>query len=146
MNRILLDTNLLLRLHDVTSPHQQMTQEALIKVRMRGDFPCITTQNLIEFWSVATRPINVNGFAWTTSKVETEVNLFLSTFSFLADTPEILTHWMALVAQHDIKGRRTHDARLAAVMLAHGVTHLLTFNTDDFKSFSSLTLVHPSEI
>jgi hypothetical protein len=27
-----------------------------------------------------------------------------------------------------------------------GVTHLLTFNTDDFKGYSGITPVHPSEV
>ena len=38
------------------------------------------------------------------------------------------------------------DARLAAVMLSHGVTHLLTFNTGDFASFTNISLVHPSDL
>jgi predicted nucleic acid-binding protein len=58
----------------------------------------------------------------------------------------MLPHWLTLVAQHDIKGRRTHDARLVAVMLAHRVTHLLTFNTGDFASFTNISLVHPSDL
>ena len=39
-----------------------------------------------------------------------------------------------------------HDARLVAVMLSHGVTHLLTFNTGDFASFTNISLVHPSDL
>ena len=146
MNRILLDTNLLLRLHDPTSPHQLLAEEAIVKLRLRGDLPCLTGQNLIEFWSVATRPRNVNGFDWTTQQTETEIKLLLNSFFLLPDSPDVLQHWLTLVAQHDIKGRRTHDARLVAVMLAHGVTHLLTFNTGDFTSFTNIRLVHPSDL
>ena len=145
MKRILLDTNLLLRMHDVASPDQPIAEEAIVKLRLRGDLLCITVQNLIEFWSVATRPVNVNGLAWATQRAEIEVNLLLNNFSLLPDPPDVLKYWLALVAQHDIKGRRTHDARLAAVMQAHGITHLLTFNPDDFKSFTNLTLIHPSD-
>ena len=146
MPQILLDTNLLLRMHDPNSPDQQLAEEAVVKLRLRGDLPCITAQNLMEFWSVATRPRNVNGFDWTTQRTEAEIKLMLNTFFLLPDSPNVLPHWLALVAQHDIKGRRTHDARLVAVMLAHGVTHLLTFNTGDFTSFTKISLVHPSDL
>jgi predicted nucleic acid-binding protein len=33
-----------------------------------------------------------------------------------------------------------HDARLAAVMLAHGVNHILTFNVDDFRRYPGIVV------
>lgn len=146
MNTFLIDTNLLLRLSDQTSPDRALTEQAITKLKLRGDVPCITTQNLIEFWPVVTCPRNVNGFDWTTQQAEAEIKLLLNKFPLLPDPSDVLTHWLMLVAQHDIKGRRTHDARLVAVMLAHGVTHLLTFNTGDFASFTKISLVHPSDL
>jgi predicted nucleic acid-binding protein len=146
MTKYLLDTNLLLRLSDLVSPDRILAEDAITKLRRNGDLPCITVQNLIEFWAVVTRPRNVNGFDWTTQQAETEVNLLLSKFPLLPDPSEVLTYWLPLVAQRDIKGRRAHDARLVAVMLSHGVTHLLTFNTGDFASFSNISLVHPGDL
>jgi hypothetical protein len=29
-------------------------------------------------------------------------------------------------------------------MLAHGITHLLTFNTSDFRRYTQLTLIDPA--
>ena len=43
-------------------------------------------------------------------------------------------------------GKQAHDARLVAAMIAHRLTHLLTFNTDDFKRFSEITVVAPRSI
>ncbi len=145
MINYLLDTNLLLRLSDNTSPDRALTEQAILKLRVKGDLLCITTQNLIEFWAVVTRPTNVNGYGWTTQQAAAEIQYLRNKFIYLPDPPDVLQHWLALVAQHDIKGRRTHDARLAAVMQAHGITHLLTFNTDDFKPFTNLTLIHPGD-
>ena len=31
-------------------------------------------------------------------------------------------------------------------MKAHGVTRLLTFNTNEFINYSDITLVHPSDV
>ncbi|MDP5018828.1 MAG: hypothetical protein NWQ43_16260 [Dolichospermum sp.] len=39
-----------------------------------------------------------------------------------------------------------HDARLAAAMVAHNITHLLTFNVDDFKRFSEIVVVDPRSV
>ncbi len=43
-------------------------------------------------------------------------------------------------------GKRTHDARIVATMLAHEITHLLTFNPSDFAVTSSITIVQPQDL
>ncbi|HMB27172.1 MAG TPA: PIN domain-containing protein [Blastocatellia bacterium] len=146
MATFLLDTNLLLRLSDGASPDQALADQAIKRLHLRGDWPCLTAQNLIEFWAVATRPVNANGFGWDTQKTRVEIDQLLSKFPLLDDTPAILTNWVNLVATHDVKGKKVHDARLVAVMLAHSVTHLLTFNTSDFINYPGITLVHPSDM
>jgi predicted nucleic acid-binding protein len=50
------------------------------------------------------------------------------------------------VTNYQLQGKRVHDARLVAVMLVHGVTHLLTFNPDDFRSIHEIVVVHPQAI
>ncbi|HZF38791.1 MAG TPA: PIN domain-containing protein [Blastocatellia bacterium] len=146
MATFLLDTNLLLRLSDGASPHQALADQAIKRLRLRGDRLCLTAQNLIEFWAVATRPAPANGFGWDTQKTRVEIDQLLNKFPLLDDMPAILTNWINLVTTHGVKGKKVHDARLVAVMQAHGVTHLLTFNTDDFKGYSGITLVHPSDV
>ena len=42
----------------------------------------------------------------------------------------------ALVIDYRVSGVQVHDARLVAAMLAHGVTHILTFNTADFARYA----------
>ncbi len=146
MSIILLDTNVLLRLSDGASPDQSVAEQALSSLRLRGDLPCVTAQNIIEFWAVATRPLTVNGLGWTTQRTADEIAQILNRFQLLEDSPVILTNWLLLVKAHDIKGKKVHDARLVAVMQVHGVTHLLTFNIDDFKGYSNLTLLHPRDV
>ncbi|MBI2946174.1 MAG: hypothetical protein HYY23_00895 [Verrucomicrobia bacterium] len=43
-----------------------------------------------------------------------------------------------LVKQLPIHGKRVHDARLVAVLQAHAVERLITFNTSDFAAFKSM--------
>ena len=53
---------------------------------------------------------------------------------------------LSIVDQHKVIGRQAHDARLVAAMKVHNVTHLLTFNPDDFKRFSEITVVNPQDV
>ena len=50
------------------------------------------------------------------------------------------------VKQLPVHGKRVHDARLVAVLQAHAVEHLVTFNTSDFAAFPSLSLVDPRSL
>jgi hypothetical protein len=45
-------------------------------------------------------------------------------------------------------GKKVHDARLVAAMITHQMTHLLTFNIDDFKRkrFSAIVVVDPRSV
>ena len=146
MALVLLDTNVLLRLSDGASPDQPVATQAISHLRLRGDRSCVTAQNIIELWAVATRPLDVNGLGWTTRRTADEIEQLLNRFQLLEDSPGILTNWLTLVKAHDIKGKKVHDARLVATMQVHGVTHLLTFNTDDFKSYPNITLLHPNDV
>lgn len=143
---ILLDTNILLRFCNPTSPQHVDVERAVSRLRLRGDLPSITAQNIIEFWAVATRPLDVNGLDWSVQKTASEIDQLLNTFPLLKDSPDILTNWLMLVKAYDIKGKKVHDARLVATMQAHSVTSLLTFNTDDFRGYPSLTLLHPNDV
>jgi hypothetical protein len=50
------------------------------------------------------------------------------------------------VASSEVRGKRAHDARLAAVMLSQEVTHILTLNTADFDDLPGITAIHPSVV
>jgi len=106
----------------------------------------ITSQVLIEFWVVATRPIEVNGLGWSVKQTSDEVNQLINRFSWIEETSEIFFYWHDLANTYNIKGKRTHDIRLIAVMKTQKLTHLLTFNPDDFIKIPDIQIIHPNEI
>jgi hypothetical protein len=53
---------------------------------------------------------------------------------------------LALVTTHGVSGAQVHDARLAAVMTASGITRILTFNVRDFIRFAGIEAIHPEQI
>ena len=84
--------------------------------------------------------------ALSPAQADQEIQQLEKFFPLLPETPGIYAHWRQLVVSVGVSGVQVHDARLVAVMLTHGVSHLLTFNTDDFKRFTAITLVHPQDI
>jgi predicted nucleic acid-binding protein len=143
MATYLADTNLLLRLADPDSPQHAIATQALASLLARGDEVYVTPQNFIEFWAVATRPVEANGFGWNGERTAQEVSELQRRFPMLPDRPEIFAHWLELVRNLPVHGKRVHDARLAAVLGVHAIDHLITFNTTDFTAFPSLSLINP---
>jgi predicted nucleic acid-binding protein len=75
------------------------------------------------------------------------MNLIYSELDEIAlETFRIYLEWLRLVRAHNVMGVNVYDTRLVAVMLVYGLTHLLTFNTDGFRRFTEITVVHPSEL
>ena len=146
MSQYLLDTNILLRSVDTSSDQHSLATDCVYQLWQNGNECLITSQILIEFWVVATHPVEVNGLGWGSSTTQERINQFLSQFIFLEETPEIFTHWFQLVTIYQIKGKRTHDIRLLAVMKAKKISYLLTFNPDDFIAIPDINIVHPQEI
>jgi predicted nucleic acid-binding protein len=122
------------------------TQRAILTLKKQGDFLCIIPQNIIEFWAVATRPLDKNGLGLSITQAEEESEKLKKIFILELDTPQIFTEWESLVIKYQVMGKQIHDARLAAAMVAHNITHLLTFNVDDFKRFSDIVVVDPRSI
>jgi predicted nucleic acid-binding protein len=142
----LIDTNLLLR--SIQSGHSMHAEaDAALNILLSGDDEVfIAPQNLIEFWNVCTRPSAKNGLGMTIEQAQMELTRMENIFSVLPDTADIYERWRELVLKYGVMGVNVHDARLVAVMLVHQLTHILTFNTADFRRFAEITVVHPSQI
>jgi predicted nucleic acid-binding protein len=144
MEKYLIDTNILLRSVDPQSKQHSTAVGTIDLIFRQGDQCCITAQNLIEFWTVATRPVEVNGLGWDSTTTATTINEIKEQLELLPETPEILQYWFNLVTTYQIKGKRTHDTRLLAVMQTHEICHLLTFNIKDFISIPGINLIDPA--
>ncbi len=140
MARYLIDTNVLLRSAVSASARNPAATEAIASLLGRGDELLLAPQVLMEFWSVATRPASVNGLGWPVDVVRSEIDRLLDRFPLLPETPVVFGEWFRLVTSHRVIGKQVHDARLVAILNAHKVAHLLTFNTADFKVFGAIAV------
>jgi predicted nucleic acid-binding protein len=89
-----------------------------------------------------TRPHNVNGFGWAPTAAREALAGMMARFPLAPETPDVFDEWWRLVAT-GVSGKRTHDARLVALMHVHGIERVLTFNVDDFAGFDRVTPVGP---
>lgn len=144
--KVLLDTNILLRRMEPTSPHHPLVTGALAKLTAQGATFHLVSQNFYELWVTLTRPVSVNGLGKTTAEAAALLSGLETAFTVLDDTPAVRTHWQQLVTIHGVGGKNAHDARLVAAMLAHGLTHLLTFNDADFRRFTAVSVVTPAGV
>jgi predicted nucleic acid-binding protein len=140
------DTNVVLRSIEDGHVAQPVAKNGLFALRDRGEILSIFPQNLIEFWAVATRPVTNNGLGLTVAKAEVEVISLKTLFVLLPESPDIFPEWEKIVLEYRVSGKQAHDARLVAAMRVHNLTHLLTFNTADFKRFSFITATSPRDI
>jgi predicted nucleic acid-binding protein len=137
----LADTNVLLRFADHTHPVHPIIRAALRKLRTNGHRVCATPQNFVEFWNVATRPTERNGFGLAPANADRLLRLVERLFPLLPDSPAVYTKWRRLVVSFGVSGIQVHDARIVSTMIVHGVTHILTFTTTDFVRYGTRGLV-----
>lgn len=83
------DTNCLLRWSQPDHPQHAVAAAAIKALQQQGTLVYITPQNLIEFWNVATRPLDRNGFGLTPAEADTLVTRAESLFPMAPDTAAI---------------------------------------------------------
>jgi predicted nucleic acid-binding protein len=143
----LVDTGVLLRAFHPSEPDHQLSADAVALLRKRGDELCVGLQGLSEFWNVCTGPRTARGgFGLTVAQTERRIRVVERHTTFLVDIAPVRTHWRRLVLDFKVQGVQVHDARLVALMLAHGVTHLLSFSTADFRRYPGIVVVSPQDV
>lgn len=144
--KALVDTNIIVRSVQRSHPHMRLARTALRKLYEQGYELCVTQQNVVEFWNACTRPTNVNGLGHSIAEADRLTSHIETLFTLLPDSLEAFHVWRQLVVLHEVRGVKVHDTRLVAVMQVYGVTHLLTFNEQDFKRFEKVITINPASL
>lgn len=142
----LVDTNVLLRVASRSGAEHPTVDRALACLAEQGTILYYTLQNMAEFWNVMTRPKARNGFEFSMVEAEREIRAIESGMTLLPDNAVVYARWRKIIVQYGVSGVQVHDARLAAAMYVHGVTHILTLNVADFSRFIGLTALHPENV
>lgn len=144
----MVDTNILLRFSQRTDIQSPLVRAVITQLQKEEHQLLTTVQNCMEFWNVATRPTESNGFGITITECSEALDQIENIFTVIPSSGTIFRTWQALVFNFKVSGVKVHDAHLAAVMLAHGVERILTFNDQDFRRFepAGIEAIHPGAI
>ena len=140
---IALDANLLVYAHRVENPFHAaaaklVSELAESKAAWAIPWPC-----LHEFYGVVTHP-RVYSPPSTPDEAINQIEIWLEspTLHLLSETPEHWPYLRQLIAKAKVQGPMVHDARIAALCLAHGV-HELWSADRDFSRFPGLRVRNP---
>ncbi|MCZ7671733.1 MAG: type II toxin-antitoxin system VapC family toxin [Chloroflexi bacterium] len=146
MTTYLLDTNIILRFSNPSDAQHELVANSVAAILANGDECYLAPQVLIEMWVVATRPTDVNGLGWSTTYTRNIIEQLMQRFPIAEELPQLFPTWLELVSTQQISGKRTHDARIVALMKTASIEHILTLNPSDFSNIPDITVVHPRNV
>ncbi len=146
MNSCLIDTNILLRIAQPASQQHLKAVQAVEELKRRKTRLVLVPQVVYEYWTVATRPVEVNGLGMNATLIQKSVTLLLEEFTLLKDERGIFNLWHQLVTENEVSGKKTHDVRLVAAMKRHGIEGLLTYNIVDFRRYEPILVIDPDDL
>ncbi|MGH7597240.1 MAG: type II toxin-antitoxin system VapC family toxin [bacterium] len=120
----------------------ERAQTKLTQLVEQEEVLCLSGQIIRELISVCTLGRNLSRpLTWDELRQQLEA-LFAQTVLLDENEPSI-QKLIDLGARHRVIGKQIHDTNIAATMLTHGITRLITFNSDDFKRFTEIEVVVP---
>jgi predicted nucleic acid-binding protein len=139
---IFIDTNVLVYANLALSPFHRDAIDRLTSFAAAGVTLWMSRQIFREYLSAMTRPGLLTGTIPMASLIG-DIRSFSTQFSIAEDGPYVTAQLLTLLQQVPSAGRQVHDANIVATMQAHGITRLLTHNTDDFARYAGLITVLP---
>ena len=140
------DTNVLVYAH-----RREVTEHPVAAARLQqlvagSDVWAIPWPCLYEFFSVVTNPKIWKSKASTPAQAWAQIDAWTGApnLRLLAETDGFLPILERLVTRPRVRGPVVHDARVAALCLAHGVEALLSRDRD-FTLFPELATLNPFE-
>ena len=146
MNRdVLIDSCVLLNLARADCELKRIASQCVVRLFNHGVRPTLTLQNLIEFWCGATRPQSANGLGLDCNQAFRDIELFQSFFHVFEEPADLRRTWLQIVRNYEVKGKKVHDARLAAAMKYRRIRHMITFDVKDFKRYDGMVILNPMD-
>jgi predicted nucleic acid-binding protein len=95
--KVLLDSNVILRLFQPNHPHSPIAEAAILQLEQMRFSLCLVPQNIYEFWVVATRPVGQNGLGLSSDDARESVDGLLRQVQLLRDERGVFGNWISLV-------------------------------------------------
>ena len=140
---IAVETNILIRAHRRDAETHAAALECMRRLTEGGLPWAIPWPCLHEFIGIVTHP-NIFKPPSTLDEVLTQIDVWLGSpwFVFLHETGDHLVHLADVLRASKAAGPKIHDAKIAAICLAHDVRELWSADRD-FSKFPGLHVVNP---
>jgi len=132
MNKIVLDTNILIYALDQSSTFHQRASSIL---QDSNNALFIPSKVLAEYFAVCSK------LGIDQSKVIGFYTDLQRNATFLFPTATSLDHFLRLLEQYQPKGNRVFDLEIVSVMLANDLQVIATFNVSDFQPIEEVRLL-----
>lgn len=142
MNKIVLDTNILIYSKQSASPYHTTTTNKIVELSKAGNALILCPQVLREFHKVLTTPTTANGFGLKPEAAMLEIKNLESTYSLVLENSNQFDIWKSIVEKYSVSGKAVHDANIYAFMKSQSITDILTFNVKDFKRYQPDIIIH----
>ncbi|MDB9517498.1 PIN domain-containing protein [Roseofilum reptotaenium CS-1145] len=143
--RIYLDTNILAYVANIKAPQHQAALE-IFRPTDR-EILCVSSQVLAEFYSYITNPAILATPLQPTEAIIRIKRICQMPHICLLSTPvDLFESWIALLEERPVTNGGVFDLLHIAIMLAHQISTIYTFNTKDFAWCSQIEAIDPSKL
>jgi predicted nucleic acid-binding protein len=141
--RIYLDTNILAYVVNTKAPQHRAALEIFRPTET--EILCVSSQVLAEFYSYITNPAILAQPLEPTEAIIRMKRICQMPHICLLSTPvDLFERWVALLEERPVTNGGVFDLLHIAIMLAHQITVIYTFNTKDFAWCSQIDAIAPS--
>jgi len=137
--KLFIDTNILVYLSNESSAFHAPVLAQFTKLAEEYAL-YISRQVLREYAVIMTRP-GIVAEPLTPDEVVEDMKKWQDLFTILDETFEVTNKLQDLVSTYQLKGKRIHDANIAATMIVHAIPCLLTMNVEDFQKFEEISII-----
>ena len=89
---------------------------------------------------VMTRPENVE-HPLNKHEIADDLKKWQKIFNVADEAEEVTKELIELIERYDLKGKRIHDANVAATMIVNNISKIYTYNVDDFRKFKEINII-----
>ena len=134
MNKLLVDTNLLVYTIDEDSIYFKEAQKILLD---RSNDLYTTSKNLTEFLVVVTK---IPQKSLSIREALDLVRDFTNFITILYPTPSSNVLFQEMIEKYNTTGLKIHDYEIASIALNHQINRIATFNKKDFLKIKEIEL------
>jgi predicted nucleic acid-binding protein len=140
--RVFVDTNILIysTFEDFDPEKHIQCTDNLNKLLQAGTTLFISSQILREYFAVSTNQ-NIFKKPLTYKQAVSKMKEFLARFTLVHEKESTIHILITLIGQYAVSRQKIHDMNIVATMVDNDITHLLTYNVQDFKQISEIQLL-----